>query len=129
MQSKALTVIGWILAALVALLLAFSATMKFMNPPEVTKSFTEQFGYPANTLLPIGIAEAACALLFLFPRTAVLGAILLTGYLGGAVATHVRVSDVFIMPAILGAVAWLSLYLRDPRLRALVPLRKPLPAP
>ncbi|CAG1010705.1 hypothetical protein PHYC_03908 [Phycisphaerales bacterium] len=129
MQPKALTIIGWILTALVTAFMAFSAIMKFINPPEVTKSFVEQFGYPANTLLPIGIAEIACALLFLFPRTAVLGAILLTGYLGGAIATHVRVGDPFIPPAIVGVAAWLALYLREPRLRALAPIHKPLPKP
>jgi hypothetical protein len=75
--------------------------------------------------VPIGVTEIACALLLAIPRTSVLGAVLVTGYLGGAVATHVRaMQPAFIAPAILGALAWLGLYLRDPRLRALLPLKR-----
>jgi len=76
-------------------------------------------------LLTLGIVEASCAILYLIPRTAVLGAILVTGYLGGAVATHARVGDpAFITPALLGVIAWLGLFLRDRRVRALIPLRR-----
>lgn len=83
-----------------------------------------QYGYPAHLATPIGIVLVACTLLYLIPRTALLGAILLTGYLGGATATHVRVEDPnFLFAATIGVLVWAGLYLREPRLRALVPLR------
>jgi hypothetical protein len=84
-----------------------------------------KFGYPAGTLIVLGVVELACALLYVMPRTSVLGAILMTGYLGGAVATHVRVGDAFAAPLVLGVIAWGGLFLRDERIRALLPLRKP----
>jgi len=72
----------------------------------------------------LGILELACTIIYAIPRTAVLGAILLTGYLGGAILTHLRIGDPFWNPIIPGVLVWLGLYLRDPRLRALAPLRK-----
>lgn len=128
-QPKAMTIIGWILAFPVVALLLFSAFMKFNATPEMLDGFTKHFGYPQASLRPIAIAEVASALLFLFPRTAVLGAILLTGYIGGAIATHVRVEENFLTAAILPVVAWLSLFLRDPRIRALLPFRSSSPLP
>lgn len=84
-----------------------------------------QFGYPAHLAVPIGLALTIATLLYVIPRTAVLGAILLTGYLGGASASHVRVGDAFFATSIVfGVLVWLGLYLREPRLRALVPLRR-----
>jgi hypothetical protein len=74
-------------------------------------------------LLWLGIVELTCTILYVIPRTSVLGAILLTGYLGGATATHVRVADAYFMPILVGVLVWLGLYLRDTRLRALVPFR------
>ena len=116
---------GRIVSALPVLLLAFSAFMKLRGPAEVVQVFTGKFGYPAQTLTPLGIVELSCAVLYAIPQTAVLGAVLMTGYLGGAVATHFRVSDPqWFGPAVLGALAWLGLYLRDPRLRDLLPLRR-----
>jgi hypothetical protein len=103
----------------------FSAFLKFRAPPEVVEGFTGKFGYPPQTLTPLGVVELTCAVLYAIPQTAVLGAVLVTGYLGGAVATHVRVSDVWIPPAVLGVLAWVGLYLREPRLRELLPLRRP----
>jgi DoxX-like family len=114
---------GRVLSALAVAGLAFSAVMKFMHGPEVVDFFVGKFGYPENTLTTIGVLEAACALLFAIPQTAVLGAVLLTGYLGGAVATHVRVSDAFISPLVIATIAWAGLYLREDRLRALLPFR------
>jgi hypothetical protein len=115
---------GRVATALPVLMLAMSGTFKLVGGAQMAKDWAT-FGYPAGALVPIGVTELACALLFAIPRTSVLGAILVTGYLGGAVATHVRVSEAaFVAPAILGAVAWLGLYLRDPRLRALLPLRR-----
>ena len=121
--SKPVRVTGWILSILPALLLCFSATMKFVNPPGMTEGF-DHLGWRMNLALGLGIVELSVAVIYLIPRTAVLGAILCTGYLGGATATHVRVGDVFIGPVILGIVIWLGLYLRDPRVRALIPLRR-----
>lgn len=111
-----------ILSALPVLLLCFSAIMKLIQPA----GFAEQIapmGYTTNVMFWIGIVELLCTILYVIPQTAVLGAILLAAYLGGATATHVRVGDAFIMPIIVGVVLWAGLYLRDARLRALLPLR------
>jgi ABC-type transport system involved in cytochrome c biogenesis permease component len=84
------------------------------------------FGYPESIILPLGIVLLACTVAYLIPRTSILGAILLTGYLGGAVATHVRAGDTLfsiLFPIILGVLIWGGLYLRDARLPALIPLR------
>jgi hypothetical protein len=117
---------GRIISALPVLLMIFSASLKLMKPPAVVQGFGK-FGYGEHLILPLAVVELSCVLLYVIPHTAVLGAILVTGYLGGATATHVRIGDPsFIMPALAGVLAWLGLYLRDPRLRALVPFRKPL---
>lgn len=117
---------GWILSGLPALLLLFSGTMKLVNPPPVVAEFA-RLGYAEGAGFGIGMLEILCTVIYLIPRTSILGAILLTGYLGGATATHVRIGDpvnAFIMPAVIGAVLWAGLYLRDARVRALIPLRK-----
>ena len=113
---------GRILTALPTLLLLFSAVMKLVQPPPVVEGLAK-FGYPAYIPLPLGIVELACTVLYLIPQTAVLGAILLTGYLGGATATHARISDPFLMTILVGIAVWGGLYLREERLRALLPLR------
>jgi hypothetical protein len=115
---------GRVLSALLVLVLAISASMKLSGSPEVMAAFTKQFGYPENALLAIAIAEIGCAVLYVIPPTAVLGAVLITGYLGGAIATHVRVGESFLIPLALGVLAWAGLYLRDRRLQALLPLRR-----
>jgi hypothetical protein len=116
---------GRVLGALPALLMAFSASMKLMHSPQFVEQFVGKFGYPESTATGIGLLELACVVVYAIPRTAVLGAVLMTGYLGGAVATHVRIGDPsFVMPAILGILAWAGIYLRDERLSALLPLRK-----
>jgi hypothetical protein len=97
-----------------------------MRPPVVLESF-ERLGYPEGVAIGIGLLQLVCLAVYVIPRTSVLGAILLTGYLGGAVATQVRVSDPLfthvLFPAYIGAMLWGGLYLRNDRLRALVPLR------
>lgn len=120
--SKQARIIGWVLTIGSAAMLLMSASMKFLKPPEMLKSL-EPLQLPEQIITPIGIVELVCTILYLVPKTSVLGAILLAGYLGGAILTHVRVGDQFIAPAILGVVLWLGLYLREPRLRALVPFR------
>jgi hypothetical protein len=103
----------------------FSASMKFAGNPQMVDEFVNRFGYPASAAPILGAVELACVVLYAVPRTAVLGAILLTGYLGGAVATHVRIGDPsFLIPFGLGVVAWGGLYSREERLYALLPLRK-----
>jgi DoxX-like protein len=115
---------GRVVSALPVLMMALSATFKLVGGSQMLKDW-DAFGYPRGTLVPIGVLELACALLYAIPRTSALGAILVTGYLGGAVATHVRASQVvWPGPALLGVLAWLGLYLRDARLRALLPLRR-----
>jgi hypothetical protein len=121
--SKPVLWVGRVLSALPVLMLTFSAVMKFSRSPQVMEGFVGKFGYPEGTLLPIGVVELFCALVYAVPRTSALGAILITGYMGGATATHVRVSDPWFMAVLLGVVAWAGLYLREPRLRALLPLR------
>jgi hypothetical protein len=114
---------GWILSVLPSLMLLFSASMKFVKSEDVVKGF-EHLGYPEHLALTLGIVEIGCTLLYLIPRTAVLGAILLTGYLGGAIATHVRLLELqFVMPLVLGMLIWGGLFLRDSRVRALIPIR------
>ena len=121
--SRVATWSGWVISALPVLAMAMSAWMKLARVPAAVEGF-RKFGYPDRILQILGIVELSCAIIYLIPRTAVLGAILVTGYLGGAVATHARVSDpAFITPFLLGVLAWIGLYLRDRRLRTLVPLR------
>lgn len=115
---------GRIVSALPVLAMGMSSVMKLARTANVLEGWAA-FGYPPGSLLPIGLAELLCAVLYLIPRTSVLGAILVTGYLGGAAATHVRAGQaVFVAPVILGVLAWGGLFLRDPRLRALLPLRR-----
>ncbi|MBL8875262.1 MAG: DoxX family protein [Phycisphaerae bacterium] len=113
---------GRALTFLIVAMLTFSAAMKFSMIEDVTKEFT-RLGYQQNVIVAIGITELACAVVYVIPQTAILGAILLTGYLGGAIATHVRVGDYFIGPAIGGVLVWLAIFLREPRLRRLIPFR------
>ena len=116
---------GWGLTGVVALFLAMDGTMKFMDLPQV-RDATAQLGWPTRLDLTIGVIEVACLVLYLVPRTAVLGAVLLTGLLGGAIASHVRVGDPLFSHVLfgfyVGLMAWGGLWLRDARLRALLPL-------
>ena len=115
---------GRILSALPILIMLLSASMKFMPSPQMVDQFAGKFGYREGTLLVLGVLELSCAALYAIPRTAVLGAVLVTGYLGGAIATHVRIGDPgFVVPLALSVAAWGGLYMRDKRLRALLPLR------
>ena len=114
---------GRVLSALPILLLLFSGVMKLAKPPAVVEGFAH-FGLPEKLILTIGLLEIVCTLIYAIPRTSVLGAILLTGYLGGATATNVRVGDPSsIITVLLGIMIWGGLYLRDNRLRALIPLK------
>ena len=120
--SKKMLWAGWIISILPVLMLLMSGVMKLVKPDFVVDSFRD-LGWPESLALCLGILEISCTVVYLIPRTSVLGAILLTGYLGGATATHVRIGEPFYTPVILGALVWGGLYLRDARLRALLPLR------
>ena len=113
---------GRVLTALIVLFMLFDGSFKIIKHPMVVEG-TAKLGYPENTILWIGLAATVSALIYAIPQTTVLGAILLTGYLGGAVATHVRVSEKdYFFAIFFGVLTWLGIYLRDPRLRVLVPL-------
>ena len=117
---------GRIMSWLPALFLLIDGVMKLFKPAVVVEA-TVKLGYAENTILPIGIVLTVCTILYLIPRTAVLGAILLTGYLGGAVATHVRVGEGLFpvsFPIIFGVLLWGGLYLRNNRLRSLIPINQ-----
>jgi len=115
---------GRILSALPVLMMGFGAAMAFARTPQVLEGMSK-FGYSEGNVLLVGVLELGSVLVYLIPRTAVLGAILMTGYLGGAVATHVRIGDPGWPTAlILGIFVWAGLYLRDERIRALLPLRQ-----
>ena len=109
-----------------ALFLAFDTILKVLRLDAAVEG-TTSIGYPADTVLWIGAIELVCLVLYLLPRTVVLGAVLMTGYLGGAVATHVRISSPLLthtfFPVYVALLLWGGLYLREPRLRALAPLR------
>jgi hypothetical protein len=116
---------GRVISALPALALIASGAGKLSASKQLADGF-EHLGWPMSVALGLGCVEIACAVIYLIPQTAVLGAILMTGYLGGAVATHVRIGEFGMMiPAIvLGILVWLGLYLRDYRVRSLAPIRK-----
>jgi DoxX-like protein len=108
------------------LFLVFDSVMKFVKPAVVVEA-SAHLGLPDSLIVYIGITLLACTALYAIPRTSVLGAILLTGYLGGAVLTHARVGDPLfshvLFPTYVGVLLWAGLFLREDRLRALIPLR------
>lgn len=114
MSAKTQRIVGWVLSGLIAaFLIVGSASAKLLG--KVPAEMLEQLGFTADTMFKIGIVEVLVAVLFIIPRTGFLGAVLLTGYLGGAIATHVRVQDTkFIMPFVMGVVVWVALGLRQP---------------
>jgi DoxX-like family len=120
--SKAMVWTGRVISGLIVLMMAMSGVMKFSGSQQVTEGMTH-LGWPVEVVIALGVTELACTLLYAIPQTSVLGAILLTGYLGGAIATHARIGEQFVFQVILGVLVWLGLYLRDGRLRALLPLR------
>jgi hypothetical protein len=121
LPSKAARRTGLVLSAIIALLLGFDALMKLLRIPPVIKASLE-LGYPTHAVFGIGLVLAICVVAYVVPRTSLLGAVLLTGYLGGAIATHVRVGDPLwthtLFPIYVAAVIWAGLVLRDARLRS-----------
>lgn len=118
---------GRVLTGLAVLFLLFDAIGKLMRPAAVVEG-TTQLGWPVSVILPLGIVQVVCLILYLYPRTSVLGAIFWTGYLGGAVATHVRIGNPLfshiLFPTYIAALLWGGLWLRDRRLRELLPISK-----
>jgi hypothetical protein len=122
--SKTMLWTGRIMSALPVLIVLMASVMKLLKVPAVVEG-TAHAGFSTGLIVPIGIVELVCVIVYVIPRTAVLGAILLTGLLGGATVTTLRIGDpTFPMPVVLGMMAWGGLYLRDQRLRALIPLRR-----
>jgi hypothetical protein len=120
--SKKTVWLGRTLSGLVAAFLALDAVMKLALVAPVVEA-TERLGYPIATARPLGLVLLATTILSLVPRTQVIGALLVTAYLGGATATHVRVGDPFWFPIAMGFLLWAGLVLRTPRLRALISAR------
>ena len=114
---------GWVISTLVSLLFLFSAAMKLKGGPELGQGMSH-LQLSDSMVRPLAILEFACAAIYLIPQTAVLGAVLLTGYLGGAILTHWRVGDMFVTHIVLGLLIWLGIYLREPRLADLIPFRR-----
>ena len=119
-----MAIAGWVLTVVPAGFMLMSSSGKFLQPPPVVEGLSK-FGWTSERLTALGVVEVACVVLLLIPRTAVLGAILVTGYLGGATATHAQAGEALLVaPVLFGVIIWLGLYLRDARVRALVPLRR-----
>jgi hypothetical protein len=121
--SKKIVWVGRLISALLILLFTMSALMKLMGGAELTQGMAH-LELPESLILPLGILEISCVVIYAIPATAVLGAILLTGYIGGAILTHLRVGDPFYMQIGIGILIWLGIYLRDNRLRDLIPVRR-----
>lgn len=116
---------GWIISGLVAAFMAFDAAGKFAKPKQVMEAF-ERIGWPIQLSSTLGAILLACTALYLIPQTSVLGAILLCGYLGGAVATNLRLQNPLLthtlFPVYLGVLGWIGLWLRVPKLQSMFPL-------
>ncbi len=122
--SKKMLWAGLIISAIPVLLMVFSAVMKLIKAAPVVQGMP-RYGYPESQIVIIGVLELLSCIIYLIPSTAVLGAILMTGYLGGATATNVRVGDPsYIMTVLLGVFVWGGLFFRDARVRALIPFRR-----
>ena len=115
--------VGRVISIVASLLFLLSAFLKIRGGPELAKGIAH-LGLPESMILPLSILEISCVVIYLIPPTSVLGAILLTGYIGGAICTHWRVGDPFIVQILVGVFVWLGLYLREDRLKDLIPIRK-----
>ena len=118
-----LVLVGRVLSGLLVLLFTLSAGVKLFGPVDPRLATV---GIPETLLIPLGILELLCVIAYLLPATSVLGAVLFTGYLGGAILTHLRVGQSISIQVILGTLIWAGLYLREPRLWQLLPLRRML---
>jgi hypothetical protein len=123
MASPKIVWTGRIISVLASLMFLMSAAMKFVGGPKVEEGMAH-LGIPATMLRPLAILELTCIALYLIPATSVLGGILMAGYVGGIILTHWRVGDPVFIPIALGLCLWLGLYLREDRLKPLIPIRK-----
>ena len=123
-ESGTIAWVGRVISVLPSLVFAISAFMKLKGGAEVMEGMAH-LGLPEPLIVPLAILEISCVVIYLIPATTVLGAILLTGYIGGAICTHLRVGDPFFLQIAIGILVWLGLYLRESRLRELIPLRTP----
>jgi len=114
--------IGRVISILTSLVFLMSGGMKLKGGAEVTQGMAH-LGLPDSLILPLAIIEISCVVIYLIPKTSILGAILLTGFIGGAICAHLRVGDPFYVQIIIGMLIWLGLYLREDRLKGLIPLR------
>jgi hypothetical protein len=119
--SKAALWTGRVVSILVILFLIFDGVIKLMRIAPVLQAFARQ-GYPDSLAVPIGAVLLVCTALYAIPRASILGAMLLTGYFGGATASCLRAGDPFYFPVVFGVLVWAGLYLRNGRLRKLIPL-------
>lgn len=125
-ESKGMVWTGRVLSGLMALLFVFDGVGHLLKPAPVVEAFA-RLGYPLSASVGIGLLALICTAIYVTPRTSVLGAILLTGYMGGAVSTHVRAGSTLfetIFPVILGVLVWVGIYVRDAQLRQLIPVRR-----
>jgi hypothetical protein len=116
--------VGRVISIAASLLFLLSAFLKIRGGPELAKGIAH-LGLPESMILPLSILEISCVVIYLIPATSVLGGILLAGYIGGAICTHWRAGDPFVVQILLGVLVWLGLYFREDRLKALLPLRRP----
>ena len=124
MAAGRLVWVGRVISVLASLLFALSAFMKLKGGSELTQGMAH-LGLPESLVVPLAMLEISCVVIYLVPATSVLGAILLTGYIGGAICAHLRVGDPYFTQIALGIFVWLGLYLRENRLKGLIPLRTP----
>ena len=123
--SRLMLILGWVISAIPILAMGVGGSVMMIKDPDSVAKGLVEHGYPGHLATTILALEIGCAVIYAIPQTAVLGAILITGYLGGATATHVRVSEIqWIAPVLLGVLTWLGIFLRDKRLRDLVPIRR-----
>jgi hypothetical protein len=122
--SKAALWTSYVMSALPVLIVLLGSVMKLLRLPGVVEGFARA-GLPERLIVPVGLLELICPVVYLIPRTSVLGAILMIGLLGGATLTTLRIGDpTFPLPVVLGMLVWGGLYLRDLRIRELIPLRR-----
>jgi len=114
--------VGRVISILASLAFLMSAFLKLKGGPEVMQGMAH-LGLPESLVMPLAILELSCVVIYLIPATSVLGAILLTGYMGGAICTHLRAGDPFFVQIAIGICVWIGLYLREDRLKGLIPLR------
>jgi hypothetical protein len=114
---------GWVVSALAAIPMVFAAVMKFAGNPEMLQAW-DHLALPRSIITGVAGLDLICVALYVFPRTSLFGGILSTGYLGGAISSHLRVGDSIAFPLVLGILIWLGLFIREPKLRSLLLIKQ-----